>query len=80
MVFKFNLEGDAPVDARLLVTRDGALAVYRATAGELDVSEFSDRDDVFGYFDLTFTGDEDESGSLNGDFQLAWCNNLKTRY
>lgn len=74
-----NLEGDAPVDSRLLITRDGALAVYRATAGELDVQDFSDNDDVFGDFSVVFNTD-DEEASLTGDFQLAWCNNLKTRY
>lgn len=70
-----SLEGDAPIDARLLVTRDGALAVYKATSGELDVAEFNKQDDVLGSFNIGF-----EDGNLAGDFQLEWCNNLKTRY
>ena len=70
-----SMEGDAPVDARVLVTRSGALAVYKADAGVLDVTEFNNNDDVLGSFDIGF--DED---NINGDFQLEWCNNLKTRY
>ena len=70
-----SLEGDAPVDARLLVTRDGGLAVYKATSGELDVSEITKKDDVVGSFDIGF-----DDGNLSGDFQLEWCNNLKTKY
>ena len=49
-----NLEGDAPIDVQLLVTRDGALAVYKATSGELDVAEFNKQDDVLGNFDIGF--------------------------
>ena len=70
-----SMEGDAPVDARVLVTRSGALAVYKADAGELDVSEITKNDDVIGSFDLGFDDD-----SLSGEFLLEWCNNLKTRY
>jgi hypothetical protein len=70
-----SLDGDAPVDARVLVTRDGALAVYKATSGELDVSEFTSKDHAMGSFDLGF-----DDGNLSGDFQVEWCRNLKTRY
>ena len=70
-----SLEGDAPVDARLLVARDGALAVYKADAGELNVTEFTKQDDVIG----TFVVDIEDEG-FSGEFQLEWCNNLKTRY
>ena len=70
-----SLDGDAPVDARLLVTRDGALAVYKATSGELDLTEFTSKEHALGSFSLGF-----DEGDLSGEFDVEWCRNLKSRY
>jgi hypothetical protein len=67
-----NVAGESLVDARVLIVTGGAMAVYRAEAGYIDVTEFSKKGHAIGEFELDF-----ENGSLNGDFQVEDCNNLK---
>ena len=67
-----NVEGESLVDARVLVVTGGAMAVYRAESGYIDVTEFSKKGHAIGEFDLAF-----ENGSLSGDFEVEDCNNLK---
>ena len=70
----YSLEGDAPVDGRLLDISGGAMTVYKATTGDLRVDEITKKDHAIGSFELGF-----DDGSLSGDFEIAWCNNLKAR-
>lgn len=67
-----NLEGQSLVDGRVLVVTGGAMAVYRADGGYIEVTEFSKKGNAMGDFDITF-----ENGSLTGDFEVEDCNNLK---
>jgi hypothetical protein len=70
-----SVEGNAPVDARLIIVQDGALTVHRAQTGFLDLAEITKKDRAIGNFTLGF-----ESGDLTGDFEIDWCNNLKSKY
>lgn len=69
------LGGTSPVDARLLVVKNEALTVYRADDGNIDVTEVSEDDGAIGSFTTVF-----DEGSLEGDFQVDWCTNLKSKY
>lgn len=69
-----SLEGDAPVDGRLLVIQDGAMTVYRAETGSLTIDEFTKKDAAVGSFDVGF-----DDGSMSGDFEVDWCTNMKTK-
>ena len=70
-----SLEGDAPVDARVLTVEGDALTVYKAREGTLIVDSLEDEGVATGSFALGF-----EDGSLNGEFEIEWCNNLKAKY
>jgi hypothetical protein len=70
----FSVEGDAPIDARLLVVSNGALTVYKARTGALDVDSVEAEEHAVGSFELGF-----DEGSLSGEFEVEWCNNLKSR-
>ncbi len=71
----YSVEGNAPVDARFIMVESGALTVHRAREGFLDVTELEATDSAAGNFQLGF-----ENGELNGDFDIEWCNNLKSKY
>lgn len=70
-----SLEGDAPVDARMLVVKNGALTVYRGETGNLDVTEIGEEEDAVGSFNVGF-----DEGELTGDFQVEWCTNVTSKY
>ena len=70
----YDLEGEAPVDARVLDVVDGALTVYEATTGNLVVDDVKDKGQAAGNFSLGF-----DDGSLEGDFRVDWCNNMKSK-
>lgn len=70
----YDLTGDAAVDARLLDLVDGALTVYKATSGNLIIDEIDKKDRALGSFTLEF-----DEGSATGEFEIDWCNNLKSR-
>lgn len=68
-----SVAGNAPVDARLIVIDDGAMTVTLADEGTIDVTDIDkDEGNAVGTFGLTF-----ENGSLDGEFDVEWCNNLK---
>ena len=71
-----NLEGDAPVDARLLVVEGDTLTVFKARTGTLVVDSVEEEGMALGNFDIGFQ----DYWQLSGDFEIEWCNNLKAKY
>ncbi len=69
-----SVEGDAPVDARVIEISSGAVTVEKARTGYLDLTEINNRDEAIGTLELGF-----EEGTITGGFQVEWCNNLKSR-
>lgn len=68
-----SVAGNAPVDARLIVIEDAAMTVTLAEEGSIDITALDKEEgNAAGTFGLTF-----ENGSLDGDFDVEWCNNLK---
>ncbi len=67
-----SVEGESLVTAHVLKVSSGALTVYDAIGGFIDVTEFNKKGHAVGEFELSF-----ENGSLNGSFQVEECNNLK---
>ena len=67
--------GQSPAYAYFLVSDKGALSMYKASSGSIDV-ETDKKDQVGGTFDLTF-GDD---GTLSGEFLIENCVNLKKRH
>ena len=67
-----SVDGQSLVDARLIVVSGGAMTVYDTAGGFIDVTEIDKKDHVIGNFDLSF-----DNGSLQGDFEVEYCNNLK---
>ena len=65
---------DAPALAWFLQIADSEATAIQATSGTIEL-EIDKKDRVEGNFDLTF-GDD---GSLEGDFLVEPCNNLKKR-
>lgn len=70
-----SLEGDAPVDARVLTVVDDALTVYKAREGTLIVDALEDEGLAAGSFALSF-----EEGELTGEYEVEWCTNLVAKY
>jgi hypothetical protein len=70
-----SLEGDAPVDARVLTVEGDALTVYKAREGTLIIDSLEDEGVATGTFALGF-----EDGELSGEFEVEWCNNLSAKY
>ena len=71
----FSVEGDAPIDARVIRATDGVITVFRATAGGLVVDPIDEAEaPATGSFELIF-----DEGTLSGDFEVEWCNNMKDR-
>lgn len=70
-----SLEGDAPVDARVLTVVDDALTVYKAREGTLIVESVEEEGLATGSFALSF-----EEGELTGDYEIEWCTNMVAKY
>lgn len=62
----------APVDVRFLHVDDGEMTVSIAQEGTLVVDETEAEGMTAGSIAVSF-----EDGSIEGDFDLEWCNNLK---
>jgi hypothetical protein len=62
----------APVDVRFISVNDGEMDVYIAQEGSLKVDAVEDEGNAAGSVAVSF-----EDGSIEGDFDIEWCNNLK---
>lgn len=71
----YDLSGQAPVKAEVIDITNSAMAVYKASAGNLLIEDLEEEGDAVGSFSFTY----EEGGVLTGDFVLPWCNNLKSR-
>lgn len=76
----YNFGGEAPVTAEYIEISGGAMSVYRATEGTLEVEGAELEDLASGTFAVSFEENGEDMGALTGDFTLPWCTNLKSRY
>lgn len=70
-----SLEGDSPVDARLLVVEGEALTVYRGIEGTLIIDPLEGQDNAIGSLAVGF-----DDGSIEGEFEVEHCTNLVAPY
>lgn len=70
-----SLEGDSPIDARLLVVQDDALTVHRGVQGALIIDSVEGQDNAIGSLAVGF-----DEGSIEGEFEVEHCTNLVAPY
>ncbi|MFT4976596.1 MAG: hypothetical protein ACI8S6_002501, partial [Myxococcota bacterium] len=76
----YDFGGESPVTAEVIEIEGGAMRVYRATEGTLEVNNAEEGELSDGKFAFSFEENGEDLGALTGDFTLPWCTNLKSRY
>lgn len=71
----YNVAGQAPVDAVALRLADSTTQVWDARDGSLVIDSVGDQEPASGNFHIYF-----DNGEVEGNFEVDYCNNLKSKY